>query len=125
MLRLGKERDRLTVINDQVGAPTGADLLADVSAHAIRTALQRQDVGGLYHLVASGETSWHGYASYVLDLARKTGIDIKVAPQAIEPVPTTAFPTPAQRPQNSRLNTNKLQTPFKLTFTDRKLENGN
>lgn len=121
MLRMGRERDRLTIINDQVGAPTGADLLADVSAHAIRTALQRQDVGGLYHLVASGETSWHGYASYVLDLARQAGIDIKVASQAIEPVPTTAFPTPAQRPKNSRLNTNKLESTFELSLPNWKL----
>src|SRR5690606_27995411 len=95
MLRLGKERDRLTVINDQFGAPTGADLLADVSAHAIRTALQQTDVGGSYNLVASGETSWHAYASFVLNLARDYGVDIKVAPDAIEPVPTSAFPTPA------------------------------
>ncbi len=85
MLRLGKERDRLTVINDQIGAPTGADLLADVSAHAIRTAQQQPDVSGLYNLVAGGETSWHGYASFVLNLARKQGVDIKVAPDAIEP----------------------------------------
>lgn len=118
MLRLGRERDRLTVINDQFGAPTGADLLADVSAHAIRMALQRPQVSGLYHLAPAGETSWHGYACYVLDFAREAGAEIKVAPQAIEPVLTTAFPTPAHRPKNSRLNTNKLQSTFELRLPD-------
>lgn len=116
MLRLAKERDQLTVIDDQFGAPTGADLLADVTAHALRVALQRPEVSGLYHLVASGETSWHGYAGFVLDFARRAGVDIKVAHDAIRPVPTSAFPTPATRPNNSLLNTGKLQQTFSLTL---------
>jgi dTDP-4-dehydrorhamnose reductase len=116
MLRLAKERDRLTVIFDQIGAPTGADLLADVTAHAIRTALQRPDVSGLYHLVAGGQTSWHGYASFVIDFARQAGVDIKVTRDAILPVPTSAFPTPATRPNNSLLGTDKLQQTFSLTL---------
>jgi len=116
MLRLGQERDTLTVIDDQIGAPTGADLLADVTAHALRTAQHRPEVTGLYHLVASGETSWHGYARFVLDLAREHGLPLKVAPNAIKPVPTSAFPTPAERPRNSRLNTHKLQSTFGLTL---------
>lgn len=114
MLRLAQERDSLKVIDDQIGAPTGADLLADVTAHALRIARQDEAVSGLYHLVASGETSWHGYASFVLDYARRAGIDLKVAPDAIYPVPTSAFPTPARRPYNSRLNTEKLQRTFDL-----------
>ncbi len=112
MLKLAQERDALKVINDQIGAPTGADLLADITAHAIRTAQQRPDVGGLYHLVASGQTSWHGYASYVIDFARQAGVEIKVAPEAILPVPTSAFPLPAPRPKNSHLDTRKLQNTF-------------
>ena len=116
MLRLAQERDSLTVIDDQVGAPTGADLLADVTAHAIRTAWQRPELSGLYHLVAAGETSWHGYASFVLEYARRAGISLKVAPEAIQPVPTSAFPTPAKRPLNSRLDTAKLQSSFGLTL---------
>jgi dTDP-4-dehydrorhamnose reductase len=116
MLRLGRERDALTVIDDQVGAPTGADLLADVTAHALRTAQHRPEVAGLYHLVAGGETSWHGYASFVLDLAREYGMELKVAPGAVKPVPTSAFPTAAERPRNSRLNTHKLQTTFDLAL---------
>ena len=76
MLRLGAERDRLTVISDQIGAPTGADLLADVTAHAIRAVQQHPELAGLYHLVASGETSWYDYACFVLDFARLAGVEI-------------------------------------------------
>ena len=116
MLRLAKERDRLTVVNDQVGAPTGADLLANVTAHAIRMAVRHPDVSGLYHLVAGGHVSWYDYARFVIDFARQAGIGIKVAPGAIEPVPTSAFPLPAPRPKNSRLDTGKLQDTFSLTL---------
>ncbi len=114
MLRLAQERDSLNVINDQIGAPTGADLLSDVTAHAIRTAQQHADVSGLYHLVAGGETSWHGYASFVLDLVRCAEVQLKVAPDGVKPVPSCAFPTPAKRPHNSRMNTTKLQQTFNL-----------
>ncbi|MEO8332684.1 MAG: dTDP-4-dehydrorhamnose reductase [Gallionella sp.] len=114
MLRLARERDNLNVINDQFGAPTGADLLADVTAHALRTARQRPELSGLYHLVAGGVTSWHGYASFVIEFARRAGIALKVEPGAIKPVPTTAYPTPAKRPNNSRMDTTKLQRTFDL-----------
>ncbi len=114
MLKLAQERDALKVIEDQIGAPTGADLLADVTAHAIRKALISPEVSGLYHLVASGESSWHGYASFVIEYARQTGVEIKVRADAIQAVPTPAFPTPAKRPLNSRLNNNKLQNTFDL-----------
>jgi dTDP-4-dehydrorhamnose reductase len=116
MLRLAQERDSLNIIDDQIGAPTGADLLADVTAHAIRTALSRPEVSGLYHLVAGGETSWHGYARFVIDFAARAGIDIKVPPNAIMPVPTSAFPTPAKRPHNSRMCTGKLRRTFDLNL---------
>ena len=112
MLRLAQERERLTVVDDQIGAPTGADLLADVTAHAIRTALQQPELSGLYHLVAGGVTSWHGYACYVLNLARQSGIELKVASDSVIPVPTSAFPLPARRPLNSRLDAGKLQAAF-------------
>jgi dTDP-4-dehydrorhamnose reductase len=116
MLRLARERDRLSVVSDQIGAPTGADLLADVTAHAIRVAQQRPEVSGIYHLAAAGHTSWHGYASFVIDHARKAGVEIKVAPDAIGAVASEAFPTPAPRPRNSRLATEKLQQTFALTL---------
>jgi dTDP-4-dehydrorhamnose reductase len=116
MLKLAAERERLTVIDDQIGSPTGADLLADVTAHALRTALQRPEVAGTYHAVGQGETSWHGYAQHVIEFARAHGQPIKVARDAIAPVPTSAFPTPAKRPANSRMNTNKLRSTFGLTL---------
>lgn len=116
MLKLAQERDSLKVINDQVGAPTGADLLADVTAHAIRTALHRPEVSGLYHLVAKGQISWHGYASFVIDFARQAGVEIKVAPEAIQSVSTSAFPAAAKRPSNSRLDTSRLQKTFGLNL---------
>jgi dTDP-4-dehydrorhamnose reductase len=116
MLRLAKERDKLTVINDQIGTPTGADLLADITAHAIRAAILKPAIAGTYHAVAAGETSWHGYAKHVIEFARAQGQAIKVAPDAIEPVPTSAFPTPAKRPGNSRMNTSKLRDTFGLTL---------
>jgi len=112
MLRLAQERDKLSVIDDQIGAPTGADLLADITAHAIRTAQQKPEVAGLYHLVASGETSWHGYANFVIEFARKTGVALKVTPEAIQAVPTSAFPAPAKRPHNSRMSAEKLRRNF-------------
>ena len=116
MLRLAKERDRLTVIDDQFGAPTGAELLADVTAHAIRETLREPGKAGLYHLVAGGETTWHGYARFVIEQAREAGMDLKALPEAVDPVPTTDFPTPAKRPHNSRLNTAKLQSTFGLVL---------
>lgn len=116
ILRLAQERDYLTVINDQIGTPTSADLLADVTAHAIRTALQRPGVSGLYHLVANGHTSRHDYATFVINFARQAGIEIKVAPEAIQPVPTSAFPLPALRPKNSRMDISKLQNTFGLNL---------
>jgi dTDP-4-dehydrorhamnose reductase len=112
MLRLAQERDRLTVIDDQIGTPTGADLLADVTAHAIRTTLSQPELSGLYHLVVGGETSWHGYACFVLNFARQAGIKLKAAAESVVPVPTSAFPLPARRPMNSRLDARKLQTTF-------------
>ena len=116
MLRLAKERDSLSVINDQIGAPTGAELLADLTAHAIRTALLKPELSGLYHVVASGETSWHGYASYVIDIAQNAGESMWITPEDVLPVPTSAYNTPAKRPLNSRLDTSKFQAAFGLTL---------
>jgi dTDP-4-dehydrorhamnose reductase len=121
MLRLAKERERLTVIDDQFGAPTGAELLADVTAHAIRETLREPAKAGLYHLVAGGETTWHGYARFVLEQAEAAGIALKAGPGAVDSVPTSAFPTPAKRPYNSRLDTAKLQAAFELRLPDWRL----
>ena len=118
MLRLALEREQLAVIKDQHGAPTGADLIADVTAHAMRRVLNTQNVAfsGVYHLVASGETTWHDYASYVIEQAKKIKPEFSWLVQGIAPVPTSAFPTPAIRPHNSRLCNTKLQDRFGLVL---------
>ena len=116
MVRLAQERERLTVIDDQVGAPTGADLIADVTAHTIRHLHQHPQCSGLYHLAAQGETSWFEYAKQVLALVDQAQPAIKIIANEVLPVPTSAFPTPARRPHNSRLHTGKLQTAFGLTL---------
>jgi dTDP-4-dehydrorhamnose reductase len=115
MLKLAQERSALRVINDQWGAPTGADLLADLTAHALAKVL-RDPAGagksGIYHVAAGGETTWHGYAQAVLQLAQDAGVALKVAPERVEAIATSAYPTPARRPQNSRLDTGKVQAAF-------------
>ena len=118
MLRLARERERLTVIDDQWGAPTGAELIADVTAHAIRQVQQRpvgpHDEAGIYHLAASGHASWNSYAKHLLAQAVQVQPAIGLVAKEVAPVPTSAFPTPARRPHNSRLNTAKLQSTFGL-----------
>ncbi len=118
MLRLAQERSKLSVINDQYGAPTGADLIADVTAHAIRRVLNTQNLSfsGMYHLAASGETTWHAYARHVIEQAKTMKPDLPWQVADIAPVPTSAFPTPAKRPHNSRLCNLKLQSAFGLVL---------
>ena len=118
MLRLAAERDELKVIADQIGAPTGADLLADVSALALPRLQADPALAGTYHCVAGGQTNWHGYARFVIEDARARGHSIKVAADRVLPIPTSAYPTPAQRPLNSRLATVKLQQRFGVTLPD-------
>lgn len=114
MLRMAKDREELSVINDQFGAPTGAELLADCTAQAIVTALRQPEVSGLYHLVASGTTTWFDYANLVFAEAQKAGIVLAL--NKTNPVPTSVYPTPARRPNNSRLDTSKFQQTFGLTL---------
>jgi len=121
MLRLAAERDSLNVIDDQVGAPTGADLLADIAAHALRRALVDATVSGTYHAAAAGEVSWCGYARHVIGWAQQRGVALKAGPDAVAAIPTSAYPTPAQRPLNSRLDTTKLQSTFGLSLPDWRL----
>jgi len=118
LLSLAKERDSLTVIDDQTGAPTGADLLADITAHAIKQTLRSPELVGLYHLVASGETTWYNYAKFVIEYAQRLGEKTKVTLDTIEAVPTSSFPTPAKRPHNSQLDTGLLQNNFGVTLPE-------
>ena len=114
MLRLAQQRERLSVVDDQCGAPTGAELIADVSAHAVALVLRGAAEPGTYHLAAAGETTWHGYASSVIEQARRLRPELDWRVQAIDAVPSSAFPTPAQRPHNSRLDCALLQSRFGL-----------
>jgi dTDP-4-dehydrorhamnose reductase len=114
ILRLAEEGEHLEIVDDQIGAPTGADLLADITAHALRSLRQHPSLAGTYHVTAGGETSWHGYAQFVIERARAQGLPVKMAVDAIRPVPSSASPTPARRPLNSRLDTGRLQAHFGL-----------
>ena len=121
MLRLAREREQLSVIADQFGAPTGAELLADVTAHALRSVLSEPEssrLAGLYHLVAAGETSWHGFACHVLERAQARGQTLKAGPANVLAIGTADYPTPAKRPFNSRLDTTRLRTAFGLHLPD-------
>jgi dTDP-4-dehydrorhamnose reductase len=119
MIRLAGERERLSVVSDQIGAPTGADLIADVTGHLVRTvsrALNDDEAPplGTYHLAAAGQTHWHAYACRVIDAARRAGRPVKVAADDIVPIRTADYPTPAVRPLNSRLDVSRLEQRFGL-----------
>ena len=114
MLRLAQERTTLNVIDDQIGAPTSAELIADVTAHAMRDVLSGRAPGGTYHLAAAGETSWYGYAQFVIDRVRAQGKALALATDGLKPIPASEYPLPAKRPQNSRLNTHLLERSFAL-----------
>jgi dTDP-4-dehydrorhamnose reductase len=116
MIKLASERETLSVIDDQFGAPTGAELLADVTAHAVRACKVKPALGGTYHAVAAGETNWFEYARFVIEWARANGLPIKLAADALRAVPTSGYPTPATRPLNSRLDTNKLRSAFNIVL---------
>ena len=119
MLRLAGEKDELKVIADQHGAPTSAELIADVTALAIYRISRvsaEENFAGIYHLVAGGETSWHGFAQYVLELAQSMGVELKTSAEEVQSIPTSAYPLPATRPQNSRLNTSKLCKTFNINL---------
>lgn len=121
MLRLAKDKTELSVVADQIGAPTSAELLADVTALAIQKIQQSQtasSLAGTYHVIASGETSWHEYAQYVFELAIARGAKLSLTPAQVKPIPTEAYPVPAPRPKNSRLNTQKVQQAFGVKLPD-------
>lgn len=116
MIRLAMERETLSVINDQFGAPTGAELIADCTVHAIKATLLNPEKSGIYHMIASGVTTWHAYAEFVIEYVRNKGLPLRVS--SVNGVETTAFPTPAKRPHNSRLNTEKLRDTFAITLPE-------
>ena len=118
MLRLAAERDALRVVRDQHGAPTGAELIADVTAHALRQAIAEPSLAGSYHLAAGGETHWQGYARHVVAGALARGATLRAVPERIAAIRSDEYPTPARRAANSRLDCRKLQMAFGLTLPD-------
>jgi dTDP-4-dehydrorhamnose reductase len=118
MLRLAGERDSLNVVADQFGAPTSAELIADVTALAVAAYRRGALADGIYHLTASGSTSWHGLACYAIERAKARGASFKVDPTRISPIPTEAYPVPAKRPKNSRLDNSKLSGALDLQLPD-------
>lgn len=117
MLRLAADRETLSVVADQYGAPTSAALLADITSQLIRQQAREGSASfpyGTYHLVAGGETNWCDYARYVIDEAIKAGKPMKVTPERITPIATAQYPTPASRPANSRLDTQRFRQTFGL-----------
>ena len=119
MLMLAKSKEQLTIINDQVGTPTSASLIADVTAQALRYYLLANDAEkiqllGHYHLVPTGVTTWYDYAQFIFDLTKKQGETLMI--KEVLPTTTDNYPTPAKRPLNSRLNNQKIQTNFQLSL---------
>jgi len=125
ILERAQAKDQLQVVADTVGAPTSTELIADVTALALyrlrgagpdRSAAG--DLLGTFHLVPSGQTTWHEYAGFLVESARAHGIAIRVPPQGILAVPSTTFAAPARRPKNSRLDNRRLQQHFDLELPD-------
>lgn len=118
ILQQAGKRAKLAVVDDQMGAPTGADLVANMTAHAIEYAMKQHGLQGLYHLAASGQTSWHGYARFVIDCALRAGWELKATVDSVEAVPSSAYPASAMRPKNSRLETAKFQSAFNVVLPE-------
>ena len=111
MLKLGKDRETLKIVNDQYGAPTFAPDLAGGALEALTQSLEMSSFpSGIYHLCNEGETTWYQFAQAIFDLAKERGIPLKI--QELIPIPSSEYPTPARRPQNSRLSTEKFYTTF-------------
>lgn len=118
MLRLARERSALKIVNDQIGAPTPARLIADVTLMALHGLLQGRTEGGLYHLAPRGETSWHGFANEIFKQASEAGETLAVDPAQVAGIPTSEYPTPATRPLNSRLALDKLEDALGISLPD-------
>lgn len=113
MLRLAGERDELRVVGDQIGTPTPAALIADVTAQILA---QQPAQSGIWHLTATGETSWHGFAEAIVQTALRQGLIAK-APK-VTAITTADYPTPARRPVYSRLDVTTLERDFGITLPD-------
>lgn len=118
MLRLAGQREALNVVDDQIGAPTGADLLADLTVLCLRSAMSAPNLSGTYHACASGEVSWCDYARHVIAWGHRAGLPLRATPETVTGIPTASYPTPARRPLNSRLDARRLRETFQLHLPD-------
>lgn len=109
MMRLAQQRDQLTVVDDQIGTPTSAELIADITALSIWAHQHNQLESGLYHLTAKGQTSWHGFAQFIVQQMQENQLQPKVKPEQVLPIPSSGYPTPAKRPAFSHLDTSLLE----------------
>ncbi|MFT5426238.1 MAG: dTDP-4-dehydrorhamnose reductase [Gammaproteobacteria bacterium] len=120
IIRLAKERDEIKVVADQFGTPTSAEMIADITALSLRHLTHKKEfaeqLSGTYHLTATGETSWHGFAKYVVAEAQKCGIILRAMPENVTPISTSEYPLPAIRPANSRLDSQKLVDTFAVNL---------
>ncbi len=116
IIRLAKEQDELKVVSDQIGAPTSAELIADVTSLCLYIIIQdkapAKNRAGIFHLTPTGKTSWHGFAQYVITEAQKLGDTFIKNPTNIISITTPEYPLPAKRPANSMLNSQKLCETF-------------
>ncbi|MEZ0246988.1 MAG: dTDP-4-dehydrorhamnose reductase [Methylophilaceae bacterium] len=122
VLRLAQEREHLRIVADQTGAPTWSRWIADATAHVARQAMDKRAVqafqSGTYHLACASATSWHGFASAIIEQHRLLYPAVELAVQAIEPIPTAEYPLPAKRPANSRLDCHKLAADYGIAAPD-------
>jgi dTDP-4-dehydrorhamnose reductase len=116
ILFLAQNRDKLTVVNDQIGSPTSAELIADITAYTLFTVKYKPEISGLFNLTAKGYTSWYEFAKFILEHVEKRNLPLKIHSTYIDPISSVEFPLPAKRPLNSCLNTNKLENTFQLSL---------
>lgn len=114
ILRLAAEREELSIVSDQIGSPTPASLIADVTANCLLLLTAGIGQEGVYHLAPAGQTSWHGLAQEIVRHAQALNMPLNIQLEDIKATPTSGYPTPAQRPANSVMNTDKLQEAFQL-----------
>lgn len=122
LLRLAREREQLRIVADQFGAPTWSRWIADATAHIAWTAMARRHKGaftsGLYHLACAGETSWHGFASAIVEQFQQRAPYSALKVKSIIPIATSEYPLPARRPRNSRLDCTKLMSDYGVVAPD-------
>lgn len=121
ILKLGKDREELNIVSDQIGSPTSAKFIAETTFHCVRQVIREKQAGifisGLYHLTASTYTSWYGFAIEIVHAVSKK-LDLKLKIKNIKAIPTADYPTPAKRPMNSQLSSVKLEKVFNVKMPD-------